>query len=47
VLTGDVESPSRRDEIARLVTAALPDVDVRYDIGVVRSQAPTEHEELM
>jgi len=46
VLSGEVESPERRDEIARLVTEALPDVEVCCDIGIIRAGMPTEHEEL-
>jgi hypothetical protein len=46
VLSGEVESPQRRDEIARLVHEALPDVDVCCDIGITRAAAPTEHEDL-
>jgi len=45
-LTGEVESTERRDEIVRLVNEALPDVDVCWDIGIIRAGAPTEHEEL-
>jgi hypothetical protein len=46
VLSGEVESQQRRDEICRLVTEALPDVEISCDIGVVRAAAPTEFEEL-
>jgi hypothetical protein len=46
VMSGEVESPARRDEIARLVNEALPDVEVCCDIGIIRAGAPTEHEEL-
>lgn len=46
VLQGDVESGQRRDEIVRLVAEHFPGVRVRCDIGVVRSQPPSEHEEL-
>ena len=46
VLSGEVESPGRRDEIERLVAAALPDVEVCCDIGITRAGAPTEHEDL-
>jgi hypothetical protein len=45
-LSGEVESPERRDEIVRLVTEALPDVELCCDIGIVRAGMPTEHEEL-
>lgn len=46
VLSGEVESPQRRDEICRLVHEAFPDIEVSCDIGVVRVAAPTEYEEL-
>jgi hypothetical protein len=45
-LSGEVESPQRRDEIRRLVTEALPDVEICCDIGIIRTGAPTEHEDL-
>ena len=46
VLSGEVESPERRTEIERLVAAALPDIEVRCDLGVIRASAPTEYEDL-
>jgi hypothetical protein len=46
VLSGEVESPHRREEILRRVTERFPDVPVTSDIGVIRAQAPTEIEEL-
>ena len=46
VLSGEVESPQRRAEIERLVNAALPDVEVCCDIGIVRAGPPIEAEEL-
>jgi hypothetical protein len=46
MLSGEVESATRRDEILRLVHEVLPDVEVRCDIGITRAGAPTEHEEL-
>ena len=46
VLSGEVESAQRREEIQRLVTAALPGVEVCCDIGIIRAGAPTEHEDL-
>jgi hypothetical protein len=46
MLSGEVESAARREEIVRLVNAALPDVEVDCDIGITRAGAPTEHEEL-
>jgi hypothetical protein len=46
VLSGEVESAGRRDEIERLVVEHFPGVRVRCDIGIVRSQPPVEHEEL-
>jgi hypothetical protein len=46
VLSGEVESPQRRDEICRQVSEHFPDVDLACDIGVVRASAPTEPEVL-
>ena len=46
VLTGQVESADRRDQIARRVAECLPDHEVRNDIVVVPVQPPTEPEEL-
>ena len=46
VLSGEVESPHRRDELEKLVRAALPGVEVCCDIGITRAGAPTEHEDL-
>jgi hypothetical protein len=46
VLSGEVESPQRRDEICRQVSARFPDVEITCDIGVTRAQAPNEVEEI-
>ncbi|MEV0326572.1 hypothetical protein CA850_19970 [Micromonospora echinospora] len=46
VLSGEVESEHRCDEILRRVNERFPDVPVTSDIGVIRAQAPTEVEEL-
>jgi hypothetical protein len=46
VLYGEVESPHRREEILRLVAERFPHVPVTSDIGVIRTQAPTQVEEL-
>ncbi|MFD1321933.1 BON domain-containing protein [Micromonospora sonneratiae] len=46
VLSGEVESHRRRDEILRLVTTEFPDLPLLMDIGVIRAQEPTEVEEL-
>jgi hypothetical protein len=46
VLSGEVESPQRCEQIQQLVHEALPDVEVICDLGVIRAAAPTEHEEL-
>ncbi|MER7588755.1 hypothetical protein ABTW72_14595 [Micromonospora sp. NPDC127501] len=46
VLHGEVESPHRREEILRRVSERFPDVPVTSDIGVIRTQAPTEIEQL-
>ena len=46
VLGGEVESPERRDEICRQITANFPDVEISCDIGITRTQAPNEVEEI-
>jgi hypothetical protein len=46
ILSGEVESPQRRDEICRRITSRFPDVAIACDIGIVRAQAPTEVEEI-
>lgn len=46
VLYGEVESPHRREEILRRVAARFPDVPITSDIGVTRTQAPSQVEEL-
>jgi hypothetical protein len=46
VLSGEVESPQRRDEICRQITTRFPQVEIVCDIGIVRAQAPAEVEEI-
>ncbi|PZG14923.1 hypothetical protein C1I95_20725 [Micromonospora craterilacus] len=46
VLSGEVESAHRREEILRRVAERFPDVPITTDIGVIRAQAPTEIEQL-
>lgn len=46
LLCGEVESIGRRDEIARRVREAFPDVRLSVDIGITRTQPPSEPEEL-
>ncbi|MEU3456382.1 BON domain-containing protein [Micromonospora sp. NPDC006766] len=46
VLSGEVESPHRREEILRRVAEQFPDVPITSDIGVIRTQAPSQVEEL-
>jgi hypothetical protein len=46
ILCGEVESAHRRDEIVRLVTEKFPDVQLAVDIGLIRTNMPTEAEEL-
>lgn len=46
VLSGEVESPQRRDEMVRRLRAAFPDVRLLVDIGVTSVEEPTEAEEL-
>ncbi|MEO3745591.1 hypothetical protein [Plantactinospora sp. B5E13] len=46
VVCGEVESAQRREEILRLVLEHFPRLPVTVDIGLIRTQAPTEVEEL-
>ena len=46
VLSGEVESTGRAEQIRDLVQQAVPDAEVVCDIGVTRTAPPTEHEEL-
>lgn len=46
LLSGEVASPRRRDEIERTVRRHFPDIHVNVDIGVTRAQPPREAEEL-
>jgi hypothetical protein len=46
VLSGEVESAQRRDEICRQVSEHFPDIELSCDIGIVRAQAPNEAEVL-
>jgi hypothetical protein len=46
VLSGEVESAQRRDEICRQVTEHFPDVELSCDIDIVRAGAPSDAEEL-
>jgi BON domain len=45
-LSGEVESPRRRELIERIVAEEFPDVRVQCDIGVTRVHEPDEVEEL-
>ena len=45
-LGGEVESPQRRDEICRQITAHFPDVEISCDIGITRTGTPNEVEEI-
>ena len=46
VLSGEVESPERRDEICRQITAHFPDVEITCDIGLTRTSVPADVEEI-
>lgn len=46
ILRGEVESVQRREEILRLVMSQFPNVPIRADIGLIRTQAPADVEEL-
>lgn len=45
-LSGEVESPQRRELISRVVSERFPDLTIHYDIGVTRVHEPDEVEEL-
>lgn len=45
-LSGEVESPQRRELIGRVVSERFPDLTIHYDIGVTRVHEPDEVEEL-
>jgi hypothetical protein len=47
ILCGEVESKQRCEEIVRTVKERFPDIDLRVDIGITRTSAPTEVEELL
>lgn len=46
VLSGEVETEARAEQIRALVQAAVPEVEVVCDIGLTRAGVPTEHEDL-
>ena len=46
VLSGEVESTQRRDEICRQITSHFPEIEITCDIGITRAQAPSEVEEI-
>jgi hypothetical protein len=46
VLGGEVESAERRDEICRQITEHFPDVEIICDIGITRTSAPVDAEEI-
>jgi hypothetical protein len=46
VLSGEVESTERAEQIRALVQEVVPDVELICDIGVIRAAVPTEHEDV-
>jgi hypothetical protein len=46
VLSGEVETEARAEQIRARVQAAVPDVELVCDIGVIRAAVPTDHEDL-
>jgi hypothetical protein len=46
VLSGEVASAQRRDDIMRLVHERFPEARLQVDIGLTRTLAPREAEEL-
>jgi hypothetical protein len=45
-LTGEVESPKRKEVIEQVVAERFPDLTVRSDIGVTRVTEPEEVDEV-
>jgi hypothetical protein len=45
-LSGEVESPKRKERIEQVVAEKFPDLTVRSDIGVTRVTEPEEVEEV-
>jgi hypothetical protein len=45
-LSGEVESPKRREVIEQVVAERFPDLTVEVDIGVTRVNEPEEVEEV-
>lgn len=45
-LSGEVESPKRREVIEQVVRERFPDLTVQYDIAVTRVHEPEEVEEV-
>jgi hypothetical protein len=45
-LSGEVESPRRRERIEQVVAEKFPELTVQSDIGITRVQAPEEVEEV-
>jgi hypothetical protein len=46
VLTGEVETPARRDQILHLLADRFPGVALRAEIGITRAEPPVEAEEI-
>jgi hypothetical protein len=46
VLSGEVESTQRRDEICRQISGHFPEIEITCDIGITRAQAPSDVEEI-
>ena len=46
VLYGEVESEQRRAEILRRVASEFPDLPLLVDIGLIRTEVPSQVEEL-
>ncbi|GAA1793709.1 hypothetical protein HC028_02580 [Planosporangium flavigriseum] len=45
-VTGEVESPKRKEVIEQVVAEKFPDLTVEYDLGVTRVHEPDEAEEV-
>ena len=46
VLTGEVETPARREQILHLLAEHFPGVALRAEIGIIRAEPPVDAEEI-
>jgi hypothetical protein len=46
MVSGDVATPERRDEVSSVISEIAPDMVIHNDIRVVSANEPTRREEL-